>query len=398
MFKMKLKVLILTGCSMFSMGTNALAKDIVYKIPLVSNETQGGQLLAVGEREEMAAIRALTAGKKIATIATGWATNLAVTTDGTLFGVINPYDDRYNFKVFLKDTEGKQITSISAGNGHYLAATRGGVLIAHGDDSTGAVTGILKEAKGRFITSVAAGTDHSLALTSDGVLIAAGTSTSIKGILAQAKNKKIAMISAGAWSSMAVTNDGQLLAGGDDDSPQQGGYSTSEDILKQAKDQKIVAIDASFAGQLLAVTDSGTLLLTGNEEDIAKLKKMISHKETECKKNDDLLCQNDLRKLIILLAEVTEDDDTLKAFRQKIVHEKIISAAFGGGNGGSWSIHALSKNGKLYSAGSNARFIASLQKLTQDKTISAIAPGKTIGYDSILLIEKSEPAHVAGHN
>lgn len=388
---MKLKafaVMVCVLCGVF-ITSPALAKGMPSDLPAVSHDSQGGPLLVIGDREEMVAFRALTRNKQIAAIATGWATNVAVTTDGTLLGVIGQYDDRYDFKAFMKQTQGKKIAAIAVGNGHYLAATREGTLIAHGNDERGAVSGILKAARGQSIMAVAAGTDHSLALTAQGVLLAAGSPISTRDIVKQAENKKIALISAGAWSSLAVTQDGTLLAGGYEDSTESGGYNRFADILAQAKGKKIVAIDAAFGGALMAVTANGELLVTHDQQGISKLSTLIARKQEECQEDPkNMTCRDELKMLQKVLAEYLHEEKLLDTLHQDIAHEKIVSAAFGGGNGGSWSINALSASGRLFITGSNAAFIQKVQDATQGKTFSAIAPGNTIGYDSMLLIER----------
>lgn len=144
---------------------------------------------------------------------------------------------------------GVSVAGVSAGQGHSLAVTSDGAVLAWGDNSHGQLgTGTNNPAtvpvptslpSGGKVTAVSAGANHSLALAADGTVLAWGANDS--GQLGVGTNQdgtapvavtlpagaQITAIGAGSRSSYALAADGSVLAWGDNASGAVGDGSTT---------------------------------------------------------------------------------------------------------------------------------------------------------------------------
>ncbi|WP_018908378.1 Ig-like domain repeat protein [Salinispora arenicola] len=182
------------------------------------------------------------------------------------------------------------ITAVAAGQGHSLAVTSTGTVLAWGANSSGQLgdgtttprsTPVAVDLPaGTTITAVAAGDRHSLAVTSTGTVLAWGlnvtgqlydgtttTSSSTPIVVDLPAGTTVTAVAAGNAHSLAVTSTGTMLAWGANSSGQLGDGTTTPRSTPVAVDlpvgTTITTIAASSSSHSLAVTSTGTMLAWG---------------------------------------------------------------------------------------------------------------------------------------
>ncbi|WP_018220078.1 RCC1 domain-containing protein [Salinispora pacifica] len=181
------------------------------------------------------------------------------------------------------------ITAVAAGQGHSLAVTATGTVLAWGGNSSGQLgdgtttpssTPVAVDLPaGTTITGVAAGDRHSLAVTSTGTVLAwglnvtgqldAGTTTnsSTPVVVDLPAGTTVTAVAAGNAHSLALTSTGTVLAWGTNSSGQLGDGTTTPSSTPLTVDlpagTTITAIAASSSSHSLAVTSTGTMLAWG---------------------------------------------------------------------------------------------------------------------------------------
>ncbi|WP_019868672.1 RCC1 domain-containing protein [Salinispora oceanensis] len=184
---------------------------------------------------------------------------------------------------------GTTITAVAAGQGHSLAVTSTGTVLAWGANSSGQLgdgtttpssTPVSVDLPaGTTITAVAAGDRHSLAVTSTGTVLAWGlsltgqlgdgttTNSSTPVAVDLPAGTTITAVAAGNAHSLALTSTGTMLAWGANSSGQLGDGTTTPSSTPIAVDlptaTTITAIAASSSSHSLAVTSTGTMLAWG---------------------------------------------------------------------------------------------------------------------------------------
>ncbi|WP_018215950.1 RCC1 domain-containing protein [Salinispora vitiensis] len=184
---------------------------------------------------------------------------------------------------------GTTITAVAAGQGHSLAVTSTGTMLAWGANSSGQLgdgttttsnTPVAVDLPAdTTITAVAAGDRHSLALTSTGTVLAWGlnltgqlgdgttTSSNTPVSVNLPASTTITAVAAGNVHSLALTSTGTMLAWGANLTGQLGDGTTTNSSTPVAVDlpanTTITAVAASSSGHSLAVTSTGTMLAWG---------------------------------------------------------------------------------------------------------------------------------------
>ncbi|WP_018789788.1 Ig-like domain repeat protein [Salinispora arenicola] len=185
---------------------------------------------------------------------------------------------------------GTTITAVAAGQGHSLAVTSAGTVLAWGANSSGQLgdgtttprsTPVAVDLPaGTTVTAVAAGDRHSLAVTSTGTVLAWGlnvtgqlydgtttTSSSTPIVVDLPAGTTVTAVAAGNAHSLALTSTGTMLAWGANSSGQLGDGTTTPRSTPVAVDlpvgSMITTIAASSSSHSLAVTSTGTMLAWG---------------------------------------------------------------------------------------------------------------------------------------
>jgi len=150
---------------------------------------------------------------------------------------------------------GVTVTAVAAGDGHSLAVTSAGGVLAWGDNVSGQLgTGdnqnssspvFVQIPPGTFITAIAAGDEHSLALTSTGTLLAWGNNsagqlgnpqvagppnTNVPVDVELPAGVTVTAVAAGGQHSLAVKSTGQALGWGSNFNGELGNGSTGESL------------------------------------------------------------------------------------------------------------------------------------------------------------------------
>lgn len=268
-----------------------VASFLVASLPLLAQAPRGS-LTAWGDNVSSTPIPvALPAGVSIERVAAGQFSTIAVAADGvtvyTWSGLGNGTTAATTpTSVTLSDTIYIQcVTSVAAGDGHFLALANAADLFAWGSNSHGQLgdgTTISRATPAKVIfppsvtsiTQIAAGALHSLAVTNDGLYAWGhnsqgdlGDGTTVNRVLPvkvelPASVTWISSLSAGFMDSFAVTNDG-LYAWGYNFFGQLGDDTTLDKVtpVKIAFPGKapVTTIWAVAAGRYhtLAVTDGG---------------------------------------------------------------------------------------------------------------------------------------------
>uniref|UniRef100_A8M7D0 Regulator of chromosome condensation, RCC1 n=1 Tax=Salinispora arenicola (strain CNS-205) TaxID=391037 RepID=A8M7D0_SALAI len=182
------------------------------------------------------------------------------------------------------------ITAVAAGQGHSLAVTSAGTVLAWGANSSGQLgdgtttprsTPVAVDLPaGTTVTAVAAGDRHSLAVTSTGTVLAWGlnvtgqlydgtttTNSSTPIVVDLPAGTTVTAVAAGNAHSLALTSAGTVLAWGANSSGQLGDGTTTPRSTPVAVDlpagTTISTIAASSSSHSLAVTSTGTMLAWG---------------------------------------------------------------------------------------------------------------------------------------
>ncbi|WP_018588460.1 Ig-like domain repeat protein [Salinispora arenicola] len=186
---------------------------------------------------------------------------------------------------------GTTVTAVAAGQGHSLAVTSAGTVLAWGANSSGQLgdgtttprsTPVAVDLPaGTTVTAVAAGDRHSLAVTSTGTVLAWGlnvtgqlydgttttTSSSTPIVVDLPAGTTVTAVAAGNAHSLALTSTGTMLAWGANSSGQLGDGTTTPRSTPVAVDlpvgTTITTIAASSSSHSLAVTSTGTMLAWG---------------------------------------------------------------------------------------------------------------------------------------
>jgi alpha-tubulin suppressor-like RCC1 family protein len=195
------------------------------------------------------------------------------------------------FPVPVSLPSGTTITAVAGGNGHGLALTSNGSVLAWGYNAYGelgngttvtslvpvSVGGLLS---GKIVTAIAAGDSHSLALTSTGSVYAWGynlegelgngtTSNSAVPVRVSLQSgTTVTAIAAGSAHSLAVTSTGSVLAWGSNGALQLGqpNATTFSAVPVPVSIPSGVTITAVAGGEFhsLAVTSTGSVLAWGS--------------------------------------------------------------------------------------------------------------------------------------
>jgi alpha-tubulin suppressor-like RCC1 family protein len=125
-------------------------------------------------------------GKNITSIAAGESHSLALDSNGNVYGAGNNDDGQLGFKdtadyyvldhrkfTEIPSLNGKKITAIAAGDSFSLALGSDGKVYATGYDNFAEVSSL----KGKNITTIVAGRSHSFAIDSDGKVYASGANS-----------------------------------------------------------------------------------------------------------------------------------------------------------------------------------------------------------------------------
>ncbi|WP_018800895.1 RCC1 domain-containing protein [Salinispora arenicola] len=236
------------------------------------------------------------AGTTVTALSGGGVHNLAVTSAGTALAWGDNFwgqlgdgsTTRSRTPVAVNVPAGTTITAVAAGQGHSLAVTSAGTVLAWGDNSSGQLgDGTATDSStpvavdvpaGTTVTAVAAGGLHSLAVTSGGDVLAWGangsgqlgdgttTSSSTPVAVDVPAGTTITAVAAGGLHSLAVTSAGDVLAWGANGSGQLGDGSTTHSSTPVAVNVPAgTTITAVAAGQghSLAVISTGTALAWG---------------------------------------------------------------------------------------------------------------------------------------
>ncbi|WP_018800896.1 Ig-like domain repeat protein [Salinispora arenicola] len=180
------------------------------------------------------------------------------------------------------------ITAVAAGQGHSLAVTSAGTVLAWGANSSGQLgdgtttprsTPVAVDLPaGTTITAVTAGDRHSLAVTSTGTVLAWGlnvtgqlydgttTNSSTPIVVDLPVGTTVTAVAAGNAHSLAVTSAGTVLAWGANSSGQLGDGTTTPSSTPVAVDLPVgttVSTIAASSSHSLAVTSTGTMLAWG---------------------------------------------------------------------------------------------------------------------------------------
>ena len=254
------------------------------------------------------ATRPALAAKTITALQAGSGHQLALTTDGKVFGwgsnnsgeLGNPLTTSSQIPVPVKvdgALAGKTLVVIASGSSHNLALSSDGEVISWGYNFSGQlgdgsksnrtepVTVVANGAlTGKTITSIAAGDNHSLALSSDGEVFAWGSNSygklgteawqdssvplpvDTRGVL---RGKVVTAISAGHRHSLALTSDGEVFAWGSNSNGQLGNGGETEsrppvrvDTSGALAGKRVVAI-AAGEDHSMALTDDGLVFTWG---------------------------------------------------------------------------------------------------------------------------------------
>jgi alpha-tubulin suppressor-like RCC1 family protein len=147
---------------------------------------------------------------------------------------------------------------VSAGANHSLAVTRGGAVVAWGDDSSGELDVPLGLSN---VVSVAGGEWFSLALKGDGTVVAWGDDTYGQINVPPGLSNVIA-IAAGDSYSLALRNDGTLVAWGDNSLAQTAVVGQRSGITAISGQWNAVG-----AAEVLSVTSNGNIMKVGGLSD-----------------------------------------------------------------------------------------------------------------------------------
>uniref|UniRef100_A8LWT2 Regulator of chromosome condensation, RCC1 n=1 Tax=Salinispora arenicola (strain CNS-205) TaxID=391037 RepID=A8LWT2_SALAI len=241
----------------------------------------------------------LPTGTTITAIAAGKSHSLAVTSAGTMLAwglnsagqLGDGTTTNRNTPVAVDLPTGTTITAIAAGNGHSLALTSAGTMLAWGENTWGQLgdgtttnrnTPVTVDLPtGTTITALAGGGGHSLAVTSTGTMLAwgfnfwgqlgDGTTTNRNTPVAvdlPTGTTITAIAGGGGGHSLAATSTGTMLAWGLNSFGQLGDGTTSNRSTPVTVDlpagTTITAIAAGGgSGHSLAATSTGTMLAWG---------------------------------------------------------------------------------------------------------------------------------------
>ena len=250
------------------------------------------------------------AGKPVLNIAAGGFFNLALTASGQIYswganfsGELGNNSITDSWVPVAVDTTGvlagKTVTSIAAANGHSLAVTSDGQLVAWGFNSSGQLgnsgtidswvpvavntSGVLA---GKIVTSIAAGANHSMALTSDGLVYTWGyngigmlgnnsvvdnspvpVAVTANGVLF---NKTVIAIAAGDNHCLALTSDGFVYSWGYGPNGQLGNNTANYSLIPVPVNSsgilanKTVVAIAAGGSHSLALTSDGLVYAWGS--------------------------------------------------------------------------------------------------------------------------------------
>jgi len=178
------------------------------------------------------------------TIAAGEGHSLALTKEGTVVAWGSNDKNQCNVPSGLKD-----VVAIAAGRKHSLALTEDGTVVAWGwgnKNQCDVPSGL------SYVVAIQAGSKHSLALKQDGTVVAWGSNNSSQCDV-PSDLRDVVAIQAGSFHSLALKQDGMVVAWGSNNSSQC-------DVPSGLRD--VVAINAA-ANHSLALTKDGTVVAWG---------------------------------------------------------------------------------------------------------------------------------------
>ena len=178
------------------------------------------------------------------TIAAGEGHSLALTKEGTVVAWGSNDKNQCNAPSGLKD-----VVAIAAGRKHSLALTEDGTVVAWGwgnKNQCDVPSGL------SYVVAIQAGSKHSLALKQDGTVVAWGSNNSSQCDV-PSDLRDVVAIQAGSFHSLALKQDGMVVAWGSNNSSQC-------DVPSGLRD--VVAINAA-ANHSLALTKDGTVVAWG---------------------------------------------------------------------------------------------------------------------------------------
>ena len=178
------------------------------------------------------------------TIAAGEGHSLALTKEGTVVAWGSNDKNQCNAPSGLKD-----VVAIAAGRKHSLALTEDGTVVAWGwgnKNQCDVPSGL------SYVVAIQAGSKHSLALKQDGTVVAWGSNNSSQCDV-PSDLRDVVAIQAGSFHSLALKKDGMVVAWGSNNSSQC-------DVPSGLRD--VVAINAA-ANHSLALTKDGTVVAWG---------------------------------------------------------------------------------------------------------------------------------------